>query len=65
MLYIETEEDYCKIVEQFSDMIFRIAYQNLFHINDAEDVVQDVFLKLLKQKDKCLGFLLLILHNYL
>ena len=53
MLYIETEEDYCKIVEQFSDMIFRIAYQNLFHINDAEDVVQDVFLKLLKQKDKC------------
>ena len=52
MLYIKTEEDYCKIVEQFSDMIFRIAYQNLFHINDAEDVVQDVFLKLLKQKDK-------------
>ena len=53
MLYIETEEDYCKIVEQFSDMIFRIAYQNLFHINDAEDVVQDVFLKQKKQKDKC------------
>lgn len=53
MLYIKTEEDYCKIVEQFSEMIFRIAYQNLFHINDAEDVVQDVFLKLLKQKDKC------------
>lgn len=53
MLYIKTEEDYNKIVEQFSDMIFRIAYQNLFHIHDAEDVVQDVFLKLLKQKEKC------------
>lgn len=53
MLYIKTEEEYIKIVEKFSDMIFRIAYQNLFHINDAEDVVQDVFLKLLKQKDKC------------
>lgn len=53
MLYVKTEEEYIKIVEKFSDMIFRIAYQNLFHINDSEDVVQDVFLKLLKQKDKC------------
>ena len=53
MLHIETEEEYVQIVEKFSDMIFRIAYQNLFHICDAEDVVQDVFLKLLKQKDKC------------
>lgn len=53
MLYIKTEKEYIQIVEKFSDMIFRIAYQNLYHIDDAEDVVQDVFLKLLKQKDKC------------
>lgn len=53
MLNIKTEEEYITIVEMFSDMIFRIAYQNLFDTHDAEDVVQDVFLKLLKQKKKC------------
>ena len=52
MGYIETEEDYIQVVEKYSDMIFRIAYQNLFHIHDAEDIVQDVFLKLLRQKKK-------------
>lgn len=53
MLYIKTEEIYVQVVEKFSDMIFRIAYQNLFNISDAEDVVQDVFVKLLEQKNKC------------
>lgn len=52
MVYINTEKEYVKAVGEFSDMIFRIAYQNLFNTSDAEDVVQDVFLKLLKQKDK-------------
>lgn len=50
MLNIKTEKEYIQIVEKYSDMIFRIAYQNLFHIYDAQDVVQDVFLKLLKQQ---------------
>ena len=49
---IQTEEEYNAVVERFSDMIFRIAYQNLFNVCDAEDVVQDVFLKLLKQKKR-------------
>ena len=53
MLAINTEEEYTRIVELFSDMIYRIAYQNLFHVSDAQDVVQDVFLKLLKHKDLC------------
>ncbi|MCH5251815.1 MAG: RNA polymerase sigma factor [Lachnospiraceae bacterium] len=52
-MYIKTEEEYSEVVERFSDMIFRIAYQNLLNIHDAEDAVQDVFLKLLKQKNKC------------
>ncbi|MGN0482572.1 MAG: RNA polymerase sigma factor [Lachnospiraceae bacterium] len=50
MLNLQKEEEYTRVVEQFSDMIFRIAYQNLFQKHDAEDVVQDVFLKLLKCK---------------
>ena len=52
MLNIKTEEEYITIVEMFSDMIFRIAYQNLFDTHDAEDVVQDVFLKLFSLSDK-------------
>ena len=50
MLNLQNEDEYTRVVELFSDMIFRIAYQNLFHKHDAEDVVQDVFFKLLKQK---------------
>ena len=53
MLYIKSEKEYIQIVEEFSDMIFRIVYQNLYHIDDSEGVVQDVFLKLLKQKLVC------------
>lgn len=51
MLNFKLEENFNTIVENYSDMIFRIAYQNLFNIHEAEDVVQDIFLKLLKQKD--------------
>ncbi len=51
MLDISKEETYTAIVEQFSDMIYRIAWQNLFNREDSEDVVQDVFLKLIQQKN--------------
>lgn len=47
-----TRDDYNKGVEEFSDMIFRIVYQNLCNIADAEDVVQEVFISLLKSKSK-------------
>lgn len=36
-----------KSLEQYSDMVIRIAYQNLKCMADAEDVAQEVFLKLL------------------
>ena len=44
MLNIQKEEQYNKIVEKYSDMIFRIAYQYLYNKYDAEDITQDVFL---------------------
>lgn len=50
MLNIQKEEQYNKIVEKYSDMIFRIAYQYLYNKYDAEDITQDVFLKLLDKK---------------
>lgn len=53
MLSINKEHEYTKIVDLYADMIYRIAYQNLFHASDAQDVVQDVFLKLLKHQNQC------------
>ena len=50
MLNIQKEEQYNRIVEKYSDMIFRIAYQYFYNKYDAEDVTQDVFLKLLYKK---------------
>ena len=40
-----------EIVEKYSDMVLRIAYQNLKNYSDAEDVVQDVFIRLMKEKE--------------
>lgn len=36
-------------VEKYSDMVLRIAYQNLKNQADSEDVVQNVFIKLIKE----------------
>lgn len=52
MLQIQTEKDYQAVVEEFSDMIYRTAYQNLMNAADAEDVVQDVFIRLLGHRKK-------------
>lgn len=52
MFQINDSSVYSKAVDDFSDMIFRIAYQSLYNKSDAEDVVQEVFLTLLKNKDK-------------
>lgn len=47
--YVVTDEAIPRVVEQYADMVLRIAYQNLRARADAEDVVQDVFLRLVKQ----------------
>ena len=39
------------VVEKYSDMIIRIAYQNLKNQSDAEDVAQEVFLKLMREEE--------------
>ncbi len=36
------------VIDTYTDMIWRIAVQNMKNREDAEDVVQDVFLRLLK-----------------
>jgi len=37
------------IVRNYSDMIFRIAYQNLKNKSDCDDIIQEVFIKLIRQ----------------
>lgn len=39
-----------RIVQQYSDMLFRLAYSRLQTEADAEDCVQDVFMKLLEKQ---------------
>lgn len=50
MLNVHTEKQYIEIVEKYADMIYRIAYQKVLNRYDAEDIVQDVFVKLLSSK---------------
>ena len=38
----------CRIVERYSDMLLRLAYSRLQSAADAEDCVQEVYLKLLR-----------------
>ena len=52
MLNIQTEQRYNEIVENYSDMIFRIAYQYLFNKYDAEDIVQEVFIAIWESDKK-------------
>ncbi|MCT4613077.1 MAG: sigma-70 family RNA polymerase sigma factor [Clostridia bacterium] len=36
------------IIKEYSDMLIRIAYQNVKSMHDAEDIVQEVYIKLIK-----------------
>lgn len=42
-------DELVRIVDDYSDMILRIAYQNLKNQADAEDIAQEVMIKLMKQ----------------
>lgn len=50
MIQIDSEETYVEVVEAYSDLLFRIAYQNMLNTADSEDVVQDVLCKLLRHR---------------
>ncbi len=48
--YIVNETEFNKKYEQYSPLVFRTAYQYLFNISAAEDITQEVFIKLLTQR---------------
>lgn len=52
MCSAETEQFINDVVENYSDMMFRIAYNITCNREDAFDVCQDVFVKLMKNKNK-------------
>ena len=37
-----------ELLEKYSDMVFRLAYARTGNVHDAQDIVQDVFLKYIK-----------------
>lgn len=45
-----TREAYTDYVEKYIDTVFRVAYNYLGIAEDAEDVTQNVFLKLLRER---------------
>lgn len=48
-------QDVCNIkqlIENYSDMILRIAYQHTGNMHDAEDIAQEVFLSIMKKDMK-------------
>lgn len=52
MCAVETEQFINDVVENYSDMMFRVAYNITCNRDDAFDVCQDVFVKLMKNKNK-------------
>lgn len=46
----DNQELQCKI-DRYSDMLFKIAYIRLQNVEDAEDVVQEVFYQYFKRED--------------
>ena len=47
MVSTGTEETVCRLVREYSDMLLHLACTRLSCVSDAEDAVQEVFLRLL------------------
>ncbi len=45
------ESGYNRMVQEYSDMVYRIAFSYVKNKEDAEDIYQNVFLKLFRKKD--------------
>ena len=41
-----------EVVEKYSNTLLQIAFQRTFNKSDSEDIVQDVFIKLIKNSNK-------------
>ena len=41
-----------EVVKKYSNMVLQIAYQKTFNMSDAEDITQEVFIKLIDNQEK-------------
>jgi RNA polymerase sigma-70 factor (ECF subfamily) len=41
-----------EVVNEYSNMVLQIAYQRAFNMSDAEDIAQEVFIKLIDNQEK-------------
>ena len=58
-MYILVEKemiDMEKIIDDYSDLVYRVAYTRLNHKENAEDIYQEVFLQLAKKCPKFISF---------
>lgn len=49
---MEVKTDINKVFEEYSDMVYRLAFARVKNCYDADDVLQEVFLRFLKVKEK-------------
>lgn len=47
---VVNKENLSAILDTYADMVMRIAYQNVRNMAEAEDICQDVFLKLIERE---------------
>lgn len=47
-LSLDARYDFEKVLEQYNKMIYRLAYARTGNIHDAEDILQEVFLRYIK-----------------
>ena len=48
-------DSFSELIEKYEKMIYNLAYRILNNYSDAEDVTQEVFLKIYKNIEKCKG----------
>lgn len=46
------QDEYTKRVNDYAEMVYRIAFAGTANVSDAEDITQEVFMKLLKNRKK-------------
>ena len=49
--YILSNNKLCELYKQHSDMVYRLSVQNIRNTSEAEDITQDVFTKLIINRD--------------
>ena len=50
---LSDRENFARIISAYADTVFRVSYQYVCNRQDAEDIVQEVFLSLVERMRLC------------